>query len=81
MSDTGVGIAPEAREKIFEEHVQLANPLYDRTNGFGLGLSIAKDIADALGCRLELESDVGQGSVFAVSVPLARPAAAGAQTG
>jgi PAS domain S-box-containing protein len=71
VADTGIGIPADARERIFEDNVQLANPSRERSKGFGLGLAIAKDIADALGSTLELDSAVGQGSVFAVSAPQA----------
>ncbi len=69
--DTGMGISQEDREKIFEPFVQ-ADRRTDRARaGTGLGLSICARLAGLLGGRLELESAVGQGSVFTLFVPLA----------
>lgn len=69
--DTGPGIPPEARESIFDELVQLDNPERDPEKGLGLGLAIVRKSAELLGHPLTLCSRVGQGSRFAVSVPLA----------
>ena len=68
--DTGVGIPSDAQETIFDEYFQLDNPVRDRRKGLGLGLSIVKHIAKILDHRIELESEVGQGSRFSVFVPL-----------
>ncbi|MFO0599440.1 MAG: hybrid sensor histidine kinase/response regulator [Myxococcaceae bacterium] len=69
--DTGVGIAPEHREKIFDELYQVGNQARDRTQGLGLGLAIVKRLASALGTTVTVQSKPGRGSVFAVSLPLA----------
>ncbi|MCU0804476.1 MAG: hybrid sensor histidine kinase/response regulator [Burkholderiales bacterium] len=66
--DTGVGISPGERERIFEEFYQVGNVERDRTKGIGLGLAIVRRIADLLGERLEVKSRPGRGSMFAVSV-------------
>lgn len=76
VEDTGVGIAPEDRETIFEEFVQLANPERDRNKGLGLGLAIVRRLADLLGHSLELESEPGRGSRFGIRVPRVRADAA-----
>jgi PAS domain S-box-containing protein len=70
VKDTGIGIAPDAIEGIFDEYVQLGNPARDRRKGLGLGLSIARYIANILDHRLSADSKVGEGSVFSVEVPL-----------
>ncbi len=77
VSDTGIGIPEEALKEIFEEYVQLDNPTRDRSKGLGLGLSIARYIADALGQRIEVHSTIGKGSTFTLDTPLgaAAPAA------
>ncbi len=63
FEDTGVGIAPEALERIFD-------PFYTtKAKGTGLGLSISYDIVERHGGELRVESTVGQGSVFTVSLP------------
>lgn len=69
--DTGVGIAPEHRQAIFQEFYQIGNPERDRTKGLGLGLSIAARLARLLGGRIDVRSVPGRGSVFAVEVPRA----------
>ncbi|MCX7897176.1 MAG: ATP-binding protein [Rhodocyclaceae bacterium] len=66
--DTGPGIPEEARMRIFEEFVQLANPERDPAKGLGLGLAIAKRTAELLGHRLELRSRPGRGSCFALEL-------------
>jgi signal transduction histidine kinase/ActR/RegA family two-component response regulator len=67
--DTGIGIAPEQQGAIFQEFYQVANPEHDRGRGLGLGLAIAARLAGLLGCRIEVASRPGKGSVFAVEVP------------
>ena len=69
VRDTGVGIPAEALQDIFEAYVQLDNPARERNKGLGLGLSIAKYVADALGHALDVTSKVGEGSTFSISVP------------
>ncbi len=68
--DTGIGIAPNEIDHIFEEFVQLDNPSRDRRKGLGLGLAIVRRLADRLGHRLEVASRPGRGSVFALEVPI-----------
>lgn len=73
--DTGPGIPPEARESIFDELVQLDNPERDPEKGLGLGLAIVRKSAALLDHPLTLCSRVGQGSRFALTVPLTSPPA------
>jgi CheY-like chemotaxis protein len=75
VTDTGIGIPADALAKIFEDHVQLGNPARDRHKGLGLGLSIAKRIADTLGHRISVQSELGSGSSFSIELPQARSAA------
>jgi signal transduction histidine kinase len=73
--DTGRGIPRDKRAEIFREFTQLDQ--VRRSEGLGLGLAIVDRLARLLGCRVELDSAVGKGTVFRVSVPLsARSAAA-----
>lgn len=67
--DTGIGIAAEHRDLVFEEFFQVTNPGRDRGNGLGLGLSIVKRSAELLGHRLSVRSEPGRGSVFEVEMP------------
>jgi two-component system, sensor histidine kinase len=69
--DTGPGIPPDQRDRIFQEYYQLGNPERDRTKGLGLGLAIVRRLAGLLGCKMTLRSRAGHGSCFEVSVPIA----------
>lgn len=72
VADSGTGIAPSERLRIFEAFYQIDNPARDRTLGLGLGLAIVRDLAALLGLRVRLQSRVGRGSVFAVEIPASR---------
>ena len=69
--DTGPGIARQYHETIFQEYAQLGNPERDRAKGLGLGLAIVRRLTALLQCDLDLRSQVGRGSCFGVTVPLA----------
>ena len=69
--DTGIGIAPEHIDAIFDEYFQIGNPERDNAKGLGLGLPIAKRLAQTLGCQISCRSRPGKGSVFSFCVPLA----------
>jgi CheY-like chemotaxis protein len=71
VRDTGIGIAPEARERIFREFEQADERIARNYGGTGLGLSISDRIIKRMGGRIALESQPGVGSTFEVSVPLA----------
>jgi signal transduction histidine kinase len=70
VSDTGVGIGREDQERIFEEFTQLASPAQSQFKGTGLGLPLCRKLAELLGGRIELESEVGLGSKFSVTLPV-----------
>jgi signal transduction histidine kinase len=70
VSDTGVGIAREDQERIFEEFTQLENPTQSQFKGTGLGLPLCRKLAELLGGKIELESEVGVGSKFSVTLPV-----------
>jgi CheY-like chemotaxis protein len=78
VRDTGIGIEPEARERIFREFEQADAKIARSYGGTGLGLSISDRIVKRMGGRIALESQPGAGSTFEVSIPLV--AAAGEQT-
>ncbi len=64
VMDTGVGIAREHWDDVFKEFRQLGNEERDRQKGLGLGLAIAKGLAQSMSARIELNSRLGHGSVF-----------------
>ncbi|QCI94810.1 hybrid sensor histidine kinase/response regulator [Novosphingobium sp. EMRT-2] len=67
--DTGIGIPKDHHEAIFADFLQLSNPERDRRKGLGLGLAIARRLADLIGARITLSSKPGQGSVFGLELP------------
>jgi signal transduction histidine kinase len=79
--DTGIGIAADKLERIFEDFYQIANPARERSQGLGLGLSIVSRLATLLDHRIGVASEPGKGSMFAIEVPLVTaPAPAPAPT-
>ncbi|HEX8349311.1 MAG TPA: ATP-binding protein [Hymenobacter sp.] len=72
VSDTGVGIAPDKLERIFESFTQAYADTTRRFGGTGLGLSISRALVERLGGRLTVESAPGVGSTFAFTLSLAK---------
>ncbi len=70
VSDTGIGIAKEFHEKIFERFYQVDSSGTRRYGGTGLGLAVAKEIVEAHGGKIWAESEVGKGSKFTFTLPL-----------
>lgn len=71
VSDTGIGIAAELHDTLFEDFSQVDSPLQKRLRGTGLGLSLCKRFAALLGGEVGVESTPGVGSTFFVIIPLA----------
>jgi signal transduction histidine kinase/ActR/RegA family two-component response regulator len=71
VADTGIGIAPEDRARIFDEFEQIESPLQSQTRGTGLGLAVSQRLAAVLGGALSLESALGGGSTFKLTIPVA----------
>lgn len=69
VADTGIGIAEEDQERVFEAFQQVDRPDRVRPTGTGLGLVICRELCGALGCGLTMESAPDRGSVFTVTVP------------
>jgi signal transduction histidine kinase/CheY-like chemotaxis protein len=75
VSDTGIGIAPADLPRIFEEFVQLPSDLQLHGHGTGLGLPLTRKLIGLLGGELAVESELGSGTTFAVTIPAGRPVA------
>ncbi|HUT54954.1 MAG TPA: PAS domain S-box protein [bacterium] len=73
VRDTGPGIPRSQRERIFEAFEQVEGGMGRSHQGTGLGLAISRKLVEAMGGRLELESEMGKGSVFTASVPVETP--------
>ena len=71
VRDTGSGIADDQIERIFEPFVQLGRSLSSMREGTGLGLAISRDLARAMGGDITVESVVGEGSTFTLTLPVA----------
>jgi signal transduction histidine kinase/CheY-like chemotaxis protein len=69
VADTGIGIAPQDQARIFEEFTQLDNPVQRHVKGFGLGLPLCRKLAALLGGGVSVQSQLGVGSVFNLTVP------------
>jgi signal transduction histidine kinase/CheY-like chemotaxis protein len=72
VHDTGCGVVPDQRDRIFEEFYQVGNPERDPSKGLGLGLAIVRRLATLLAVPVALESVPVQGSTFAFDLPRAR---------
>ena len=65
VSDTGPGMPPEIRDRLFKEGV-----VSRKAGGTGLGTKIVKDVIDAHGGQIRVESELGQGATFFISLPI-----------
>jgi signal transduction histidine kinase len=70
VSDTGIGIAPEDQEAIFEEFRQVGSDEARKQEGTGLGLALTKKIVEMHGGRIWVKSQVGKGSTFTFTLPV-----------
>jgi len=71
VTDTGIGIAAEDQPKIFEEFRQVGSDNAKKIEGTGLGLTLAKKFVELHGGRIWVESEVGKGSTFVFTLPIA----------
>jgi two-component system, sensor histidine kinase and response regulator len=70
VRDTGIGVGPEDRDRVFETFRRLDSPITRRTGGSGLGLAISRQLVELMGGRIGLDSVKGVGSRFWVTLPL-----------
>lgn len=70
VTDTGIGIAPEHMDRVFEEFAQIDSPLQRRVKGTGLGLPLSRRLARLLGGDVLVDSNVGGGSAFSLVLPV-----------
>ncbi|MBB1653502.1 MULTISPECIES: sensor histidine kinase [Delftia] len=73
VADTGIGIASEFHDAIFNDFTQVDSPIQKRLRGTGLGLALSKQLAQLLGGWVEVQSALGEGSTFSVIVPAHLP--------
>ncbi len=70
VRDSGKGIPPEELERVFDRFYQVEGGSTRTEGGTGIGLALVKELVELQGGRIEVESEVGQGTVFRVSIPL-----------
>ena len=70
VADTGIGMNPEALEHIFEEFQQAEKTTASKYGGTGLGLAIVKKLVSLMGGDIAVESEVGKGSIFTITIPI-----------
>jgi signal transduction histidine kinase len=70
VRDSGIGIAKLDQERIFQEFAQIDHPIQKNLKGTGLGLPLSRRLATLLGGTLTVESELGQGSIFTVTLPV-----------
>ncbi len=73
VQDSGIGVAPQDHDRIFEEFGQVESPVQARVKGTGLGLPLSRKLAELLGGTLTLESELGLGSTFTLAIPASHP--------
>ena len=70
VADSGIGIPPEEREKIFDQFYQVGDSLTRKYGGLGLGLALVKSLVRLFHGKVWVESEVGRGSKFTLELPL-----------
>jgi diguanylate cyclase (GGDEF)-like protein/PAS domain S-box-containing protein len=80
VSDTGIGISPEDKERIFDEFEQANASLSGKYGGVGLGLALTKKLVELHGGNITVESNLGEGSTFIFQIPVTSPVAEAAET-
>jgi signal transduction histidine kinase len=71
VQDTGIGIPPEEQQKVFERFYQIDSSMTRQYGGVGIGLAVVKQVVEAHGSTIRLESEPGKGSTFRFTLPVA----------
>ena len=71
MTDNGIGLSRAERKNIFRQFYQVDQKLSRSRGGCGLGLALVQHIVEAHGGRVDIESQLGRGSTFTISIPIA----------
>jgi signal transduction histidine kinase/DNA-binding response OmpR family regulator len=71
VEDTGIGMAPETLDRLFQKFAQADSSISRRFGGTGLGLAISRELTELMGGHLTAESTAGTGSIFRIVLPLA----------
>jgi signal transduction histidine kinase len=74
VADNGPGVPPDERERIFRPYYQRHSGFAQAGSGVGLGLAIVRGIVDRHGGHIELDSDIGKGCRFRITLPRNEPA-------
>jgi len=70
VADSGIGIARDDQERIFQEWIQVDNPVQKKVKGTGLGLPLSRKLTQLLGGSVWVESELGKGSTFYAAIPI-----------
>ena len=70
VSDTGIGLTKSHQQEIFDSFKQIDGALNRKYTGTGLGLAISKNLAKLLGGEITVSSELGQGSIFSLHLPM-----------
>lgn len=70
VKDTGIGMTEEQQSRIFDAYAQADNTISSRFGGTGLGMNIAKSIIELMGGSITVKSEIGKGTIFALSLPV-----------
>lgn len=81
IADTGIGMKPEEKERLFEEFFRAKNPHTRSITGTGLGLALVKKIIDSYAGTIQANSEYEKGTTFEIALPLARSSGAEAESG